>query len=346
MRILLKIRLLLPVLALAAIVAGCGGGGGSSSLDSGDVAVVGDLHISKAAFDDIVRQQQLTLKSQGQKLPKPGSSEYQAIRDQALAVAVQNAEFEQQAQKLGVAPTAKDVEDQLASIKKQYFGGSEKKYLQSLKQQGFTDAEVRQQVKALLTSQALYDKVTGAVQPTSQEIHDYYASHKADFPPTRRVSEILVGKDKEALAKKIRAQLAHGASFAALAKKYSQDPGSKNTGGLFTAQQGKDVPEFDAAVFSDKAKKGDLLQPVKTKQYGWFVIKILGDTKSTSEKEAVAQISSQLIPQKRNKEMTNWVSRISKSYCKGGQIEYQAGYQPVPDPCDALAAAAATTTAP
>ena len=47
-------------------------------------------------------------------------------------------------------------------------------------------------------------------------------------------------------------------------------------GGKFTANKGSDVPEFDAAVFAPKAKTGELIKPVKTAQYGWFVIKPLG----------------------------------------------------------------------
>jgi parvulin-like peptidyl-prolyl isomerase len=70
------------------------------------------------------------------------------------------------------------------------------------------------------------------------------------------VQEILVGKNKESLANQIYQQVQGGADFAALAKKYSQDPGSKDKGGNFTATQGSDVPEFDKAVFDSTAKTG------------------------------------------------------------------------------------------
>ena len=52
------------------------------------------------------------------------------------------------------------------------------------------------------------------------------------------MQEILVGKNKESLANQIYQQIQGGADFAALAKKYSQDPGSKDMGGNFTATQG------------------------------------------------------------------------------------------------------------
>jgi parvulin-like peptidyl-prolyl isomerase len=344
MRVLPKIHLFLPALVLSGVVAGCGGGGGGGSarLSPSDVAIVAGKHVSKAAFDDGLRQQKLSLQAQGQKFPNAGTPEYASIRSQVLAALVQAAEFEQEAQKLGVSPTDQDVNKQLEAIKKQYFGGSDQRYLKSLKQQGYTDAQVREQIRSQLIAQRLFDKVTGDVRATDQDVHAYYVSHKSEYPPTRQVQEILVGKGKEDLARQIYEQLKKGANFAALAKKYSKDPGSKNAGGVYTASKGKDVPEFDKAVFSS-AKKGTLLPPVNTAQYGWFVIKLLGDVKPTSEREVAATISGQLVQQKRNQQMTDWVTRISKSYCKGGKIKYQPGYQPVPDPCEALLAPPATT---
>jgi hypothetical protein len=37
------------------------------------------------------------------------------------------------------------------------------------------------------------------------------------------------------------------------------------------------------------------------------------------------------------------VTKITKGYCNGGKIKYQAGYQPSPDPCASLATATNTT---
>jgi len=339
----MKRHFLLFVLPLAVLVAGCGGGGGSSKLDASDVAVVSGQHISKAKFDQVMSQQKRSLKSQGQAFPKAGTTAYASIRTQVMTVLVQNAEFESEAGKLGVKVTDKDVQSQLDQIKKQYFGGSEKKYQQELKKQGYTDEAVRDQIKSQLLAQRLFDKVTASVKASDKEVHDYYVAHKSQYPPTRDVEEILVGKNKQSLAQSIYSQVKGGADFAKLAKKYSQDPGSKNIGGKYTAKKGQDVPEFDAAVFSS-AKTGTLLQPVLTKQYGWFVIKVLGDVKPTPESQVAETIRAQLEQQDRNQEMTNWVSKVTKSYCNGGKIKYQAGYQPSPDPCASLATATNTTT--
>jgi parvulin-like peptidyl-prolyl isomerase len=65
-----------------------------------------------------------------------------------------------------------------------------------------------------------------------------------------------------------------GEDFATLAKEFSQDPGSKETGGeLGWAGKGQFVPEFEKAIFED-LKVGEVTAvPVKT-QYGFHIIKL------------------------------------------------------------------------
>jgi len=84
-----------------------------------------------------------------------------------------------------------------------------------------------------------------------------------------------------------------GANFEELAKKYSEDPGSKTKGGdLGWVLQGQMVPEFEKATFS--LNKGETSDLIKT-QYGFHIIKVLD--KETAHTKPFDEIKDSLRPQ-------------------------------------------------
>ena len=115
--------------------------------------------------------------------------------------------------------------------------------------------------------------------PDSQ-IASYYSSHQQEFaaPEQVRARHILVRPKTEdeagwsaALAKanEVHAKAAKG-DFVALAKQYSEDPGSKETGGeLGWFARGRMVKEFENAAFG--LKPGEISEPVKS-QFGYHII--------------------------------------------------------------------------
>jgi parvulin-like peptidyl-prolyl isomerase len=341
------LALLLPVLLLVLAASACGGGG-SPKVDSSDVAVVGSDHITVEQFNELLSEQKASMKAQGQTFPAAGSTEYSTLRSNIVNLLVQQAELQQEAQKLGITVSAADIAKELTSLKKQYYSGSDAKYQADLKKQGVTDAQVRTQLQQKLLEEKLYNKVTSTTTPTQAEIEAYYAANQSQFQTAaqRAVQEILVGKNKEALATQLYDQLQNGADFATLAKKYSQDPGSKNQGGHFTAVKGSDVPEFDAAVFDPASKTNVLLKPVNTSQYGWFLIKPVAaivPARTKTEKEAEPTIKQTLEQQQQQSLASTWMNTVTKSFCSG-KISYGTGYTPSPDPCAAINTPNQTTT--
>jgi foldase protein PrsA len=342
-------RKLLPLLLAGLLFAGCGGGGGGSKPSPDDVAVVGAEHVTLADYALALAEQKASLAAQGQKLPAAGSTQYAAMRTQILDLLVQQAEIGLEAQKLGLKVTPAEVDKQIANIVKVSFAGSEKAFNAGVKKQGFTDEQIRAYLQEQLLEQKVYKQITKSAKVTAADIATYYAANQSQYQKaaSRPVEEILVGKNKEALATQIYNQVKAGGDFASLAKKYSQDPGSKDKGGKFTATQGSDVPEFDAAVFDTKAKTGVVIKPVNTSQYGWFVIKPLADispTKTTPESKAAASIRKTLVASKQQQTASDWMTKISKSYCSGGKISFQSGYTPSPDPCTTINSSNPTTT--
>ena len=140
------------------------------------------------------------------------------------------------------------------------------------------------------------------------EVKAYYAAHPDRFkqPELVSVRHILVSvkkgedqpglSDAEAKARvaKVQAELKKGAKFEALAKKYSDDPGSKENGGLYAdADPSAWVPEFGAAARTQPI--GKVGAPVKT-QFGYHLMKVEGrkparqvpfeEAKEAAEKQA------------------------------------------------------------
>jgi parvulin-like peptidyl-prolyl isomerase len=318
------ITLLLAAFAGAALLAGCGSD--KQSVPTNAVAVVGDETITKAQFDQLMDQARASYKTQKRPIPKAGSPEDQALRGQAMQFLVQRAQFEQKADDLDVKVSDKDVDKRLAQLKKQYFGGSEKKYRDQLKQQGLSEEQVTQDVRAQVIQERIYNKVTKEVEVTDKEIQQNYKKNKAQYvqPASRDVRHILV--KKKGLADQLYGQLQGGANFASLAKKHSQDPSSKKQGGKLTVSKGQTVPPFDKAAFS--LARNALSKPVKT-QYGWHIIQPLSAVKksrTTPFKQVKDAIRQQLVQEKKQKKMTEWVNGIRKDFAK--DTTYQVGYAP------------------
>jgi peptidyl-prolyl cis-trans isomerase C len=121
------------------------------------------------------------------------------------------------------------------------------------------------------------------------DVKAFYASHPERFkqPELASVRHILVAvkqdpkaeaghtdDEAKALIATIQTELKAGAKFEDLAKKYTDDPGSKENGGLYAdADTTSWVPEFGAAARTQPI--GEVGAPVKT-MYGYHLIKVEG----------------------------------------------------------------------
>ena len=326
--------LLLPALIVALAAAGCGGG--SDKVPDDAVAVVDGQTVAKSDFDALIAQARKSYKSQKREFPKAGSQEYQTLKNQAVQFLVQRVEFEQQAEKLDIEVTEKQVDARLEQIKKQYFGGDEKKYAKQLKDQGLSDKQVRADIRAQIVSEEIFNKVTKDAKVDDAAIAKFYEENKAQYsqPESREVRHILVKTRKQALD--LAAQLKAGADFGELAKKFSQDTGSKANGGKLTVSKGQTVAPFDQTAFL--LKNNDISGPVKT-EFGYHIIQPLADAKPakvTPLKEVKESIRQQLQQTKKNEAMTKWVDDLKKEY--EDDISYAVGFTPPP------AATTGTTT--
>lgn len=121
------------------------------------------------------------------------------------------------------------------------------------------------------------------VVPEAQ-IAEYYQSHQSEFQVSEEVKaqHILIRpktddaagwrEAQQRLLEVYRKAVQPNADFAALAREYSEDEGSKASGGdLGWFGRGRMVKEFEDAVFN--LERGNISQPVKS-QFGYHIIKL------------------------------------------------------------------------
>jgi foldase protein PrsA len=330
------------LLVVALVVAGCGGGSSPKSVPQSAVAVVGTDTVTKQQYNDLLAAARSQYKAQKKSFPKVGTTAYKSLSDSAVTYLVQESELEQKAAEIGVKVTAKDIDDQIAQIKTQYFGGSDKKYRAQLKAQGLTEAQLKQDLHAQILAQKLYDKVTADVKVSNAAVKSYYQQNKSQYTTqeSRHVRHILV-KSKQK-ADTLEAQLKKGADFAALAKKYSTDTTSgKNGGDLGTITKGQTVASFDKVAFSIKT---NVISPPVHSTYGWHIIQALGPIKPakvTPLKSVSASIRSSLLSTKKQTVMQKWVDQLKKDF--SSRIVYQTGYTPATTSTSATTATTSTT---
>ncbi|WDY59671.1 SurA N-terminal domain-containing protein [Pseudomonas sp. PSKL.D1] len=119
------------------------------------------------------------------------------------------------------------------------------------------------------------------VKVTDDELKAQYEKEIANLAEQRHAAHILIevnDKVTDAQAKarieEVKQRLDKGEDFAKLAKEFSQDPGSANTGGdLGFAGPGVYDPAFEDALY--KLGDGQVSAPVRT-EFGYHLIKLLG----------------------------------------------------------------------
>ena len=123
------------------------------------------------------------------------------------------------------------------------------------------------------------DQLAAQITPTDADVQAAYDKNKDRYNEAekRHGRHILIpiGKDEAAarkLAEDVLAQAKAGKDFSALAKQYSQDPGSADKGGdLGWADRNQFVGPFADALFSMNV--GEIRGPVKT-QFGYHIIRL------------------------------------------------------------------------
>jgi foldase protein PrsA len=297
---------LVALLALAGVAAtGC-----KSTPSAAAIAVVDGAEIPKSAVDDQIAQMKKASPTSFE--GTTGAQVESQYRAQVLSSLIQLELIKAAAKTLGVSVTTKQVDDYVTQLQTQYGGAAALET--AMKAAGFDMTTLRAQISNNLLADAVSSKVTtGQINVTDAEIKTYYDQNKAQFstPAQVHAQHILVVTADKALAQSLLAQVKAGGDFAALAKKNSTDPGSKDAGGdLGWAAPTDYVTEFAEAVSTMKVNDVRLVQTT----YGWHVIKLLGRRAAAQQTlaDASAQIKQTLESAARSDVFGTYVAGLEK----------------------------------
>lgn len=162
---------LLIVTGLILVAAGCGSG-----VPEDAVATVGDVSVSKARLQELMKQAETQMESYGYSFPEEGTDTYDQYVAQMVDYLVQAEVVVQGAATLDLSVTDEEIDAEVTEIEETY--GGEEEVLALLEEQGMTLALLKFSIKNQLLSQKVAEVVTKDASVTTEEIRAYWDAHK------------------------------------------------------------------------------------------------------------------------------------------------------------------------
>lgn len=264
----------------------------------------------------------------------------------------------QEARKRKIKATKREIDDGKEEIRRRF--QTESEFKEELAKQGLSEESFNKRIEEQLMMMKLIDEgvKSKTARPQEQEVKELFAkldkklagkkvdiasdeekdfNDLADFFKRRistqaRVRHILVRVEKEATLKErsealtkikdVQQKIKNGEDFSELAKKYSEDPGSKERGGdLGFFAKGEMVPEFEKAAFA--LKEGGVSDIVQT-DFGYHLIKCIEKKPATKFEydDAKDTLEEYIFRKKMEVKYKDWIKELrSKSVIKVNEIQ-------------------------
>jgi peptidyl-prolyl cis-trans isomerase SurA len=214
-----------------------------------------------------------------------------------------------------------EVEEEIAERMKR-FGAHTREELEAMvKAQGLSFEAVRRRVRDSLRVQKLVRrKVALRVSVTEAEIDRYLAENrdKLETGLTYHARHILITPETDTdagweaariRAEMIRAQLAEGADFADLARRYSRDASARDGGDLGPLKRGELAPEIEQQILA--LEPGQTSAPFRSR-LGWHLFRL--ESREALEGERLQRLRQQvrdiLYRQKYEARLEAWLREI------------------------------------
>lgn len=237
-----------------------------------------------------------------------GKTQEKRLRDATLDVLITQELLRQEAKKENIKVSDSEIDAKIDQVKKAF--PDQKQFDQALKQQGLTEAELRDKASEQIISEKMLKKVAGNTTVSEKEMHDFYDKNKSQLtePEQKRYSQILV-KDKKK-ADDLHSQLQDGADFAQVAKDNSIDTATKDKGGNL----GMGVPLPPEATSAVKDLKVNDISGVVKASDGYHIYRLdeVKASRQQSYDEVKSQIKQYLETDKQRAKFTEWIDKLKK----------------------------------
>lgn len=195
--------------------------------------------------------------------------------------------------------------DSLINLQYTHAGGEEK-FIEMLQKSGANIETVKRDIRNFI----IFDRYLDATLVNKIDVSE------EELASVRHILLMTQGKsdvEKEQIREKMEGVLARakkGEDFAALAKEYTEDPGSKDNGGLYeNFPKGAMVKPFEDAAFS--LPVGEISDIIETR-YGYHILKVVARNKMKSLEEPNPELEKQLKSKKKQQAFQDYIKKLKE----------------------------------
>jgi parvulin-like peptidyl-prolyl isomerase len=247
-------------------------------------AVVNERPIYLVEYERMVAQYEAAMIASGVDFStSEGQARLLQAREDILNSMIEQVLIEQYAEEQGILVTDEDVEAAIALIVGDV--GGEAEFAARLEQNGMTEEDMWNDLRAQLIGAAVVEQVTAAVPETAEHVH---ARHI--FVDTYELAEWLLG------------QLQAGEDFAGLAQSHSQDESTRRMGGDlgFFPRGVLMVPEVEEVAFGLQPQQ---ISAVVQSSFGFHIIEVL-------ERDPNRVLSPENLQHLRERAFQDWIESL------------------------------------
>jgi peptidyl-prolyl cis-trans isomerase SurA len=233
-----------------------------------------------------------------------------------LGILIENTLIKQQAKKMKIDVSDREVREVVENIKKQHLI-TEEELKEQLKKENLSYDEFLKGIRiTLLRNKVLARVITPEVNLTEKALKDYYDSHFDEFTEEElHLQQIFISglrEDSKERADFVYDSLSKGIPFEELAKQYSDDPSGKYGGDVGYVKKEELIPEIREAI--KDLREGSYARTIQSR-YGFHILKLVNRKKGDiiPFEKAKEEIKRRLIMEESEKRYKDFIDKLKRS---------------------------------